>query len=152
MYLVLCFYFLLKRSSVLQFTNLSSFWTNLKLTPIRIIVRFNTTLLFIFAWRQSKWRQTHSQFLWGHKTSICVSLWPPQANWCLTWAVLKNIQPFRNAFPMLCHLRKKVRKRVRSGEAVRKGSDWGEKKKDNSWEAFTVDFWFSLQCSLTVLE
>lgn len=125
----LCFYLLLKRSSVLKLTNSSSFWTNLKLMPIRIIMWFNTTSLFIFVWRQSKWRKTHSQFLLGHKISICVSLWPPQANWCLTWEVLKNTSLFMNAFPTLYHLNQKKSEEDSEIRGSSKEREWLREKK-----------------------
>ena len=53
----------------------------------------------------------------------------------------------RLPYIMSPYTEKKVRKTVRSGEAVRKESDWG--KKDSSYKGFTVDFRFSLQHSLT---
>lgn len=129
LYLILCFYFSLKRANVLQFMNSSSFWTNLILMLIRIIIWFNTTLLLIFFLAPGK---TNPQPVpvGAQNTSLCFC-WPSRANWHLIWEVFKNTQTFKNAFPVLYHLfQKKMRKKVTLREAVYKRNDWGEERKE----------------------
>lgn len=129
-----------KRSSVLKLTNSSSLWTNSKLMPIRIIMWFNTTLLFIFVWRSVKVKTNPQPVPVGAQNiNLCFSMTttgylyqPGKSSRTLNYLWMPSLH-------YVTLIRKKGRKTVRSG-AVRKESDWG--KKDISYKGFTVDFRF----------
>lgn len=129
LYLILCFYFSLKRSSVLQFMNSSSFWTNLNFNAHQkyYVLQHNFASHFFLAPGKTNPQPVP---VGVQNTSLCFC-WPSWANWHLTREVFKNTQTFKNAFPVLYHLfQKKMGKKVTLREAVYKRNDWGEERKE----------------------
>ena len=113
LHLILCFYFLLKRSNNLQFVNSSSFWTNLKFNAHLnyYVVPHNFASHFCLA---SGIVKTNPQPIpvGAQNANLCFSV-TTMNQLASKLDELKDAQPLKNASPMLCYLfQKKVRKKV----------------------------------------
>lgn len=121
LHLILCFYFLFKRSNDLQFMNSSSFWTKLKFNAHQnyYVVQHNFASHFCLALVIVK---TNPQPIpvEAQNTNFCFSV-TLMDQLTSKLEVLKNTQPLKNAFPMLCYLFQKF-EQFEQEESDMKGS------------------------------